>query len=87
MGKKGRLHRERVIAGIEPPIRQETAPRRFLVCGKCHTAMPEAMVTDHLKECQPGGAECGHCHHLFPPEDFLAHFKGCRANTNIRKEA
>ena len=77
MGRRSRNHRERVSAGLDPPIRQPKTSYLALKCGKCGTTITEAGVTGHLKECQPAGAKCGRCHETFKPDVFLDHFKGC----------
>ncbi len=80
MGKRDRLRKERVIAGLESPFRQEPVfLQRYLTCSKCRTAMPEGRVTEHLLECQPGGVVCGICGYKVSAAGFLAHFKECLA--------
>lgn len=78
MGRRSRNHRERVSAGLDPPIRQPETPYLALKCGKCHLTITEGGVTRHLKECHPAGAKCGQCHETFKPDVFLDHFKVCK---------
>jgi hypothetical protein len=81
LGIRKRLHREAVIAGTEKPFRNRTlSPAQYLRCGKCGDQIPECRVTEHLLECQPGGAKCGKCKAIIPAAEFLAHFKTCGKN-------
>lgn len=83
MGKRARQHREKVIAGMEPPYRQPTTFLMVLKCGKCHNTITEGGVTEHLKQCQPGGAKCGRCGERIKPDIFLEHFKACQGKKKI----
>lgn len=84
MGKQARLHRNKVRLGLEEPFRQaEIAGEQRFICNKCHTIMPESRVTDHLKECQPGGVKCVKCGDVYPQTEFLAHIKSCNGRQGV----
>lgn len=57
MGRSSRLHKERVIAGLEPPHRTTNPvgpnPVKMVRCRKCNAVMPVYTARTHIKECWP----------------------------------
>ena len=70
---------ERLAKGEDVPsvLRKPEPLMRFFRCGKCKHWISESGVNDHLKECQPQGAECGKCKKLITDPDFVGHFRAC----------
>lgn len=55
MGRLKRLHRERVIAKLEPPFRSTGTAwvPKPLRCRKCNSVVPFVEARNHIRECWP----------------------------------
>jgi len=77
MGRRARLHREALQAGVGQPFVQPVVNSRLFRCGKCLTVFSEMMAVEHLSACWPEGAPCTRCKLPVKPEGFLEHEKVC----------